>query len=155
MQTYINEAKSAGIECCFDGSRDMAAVPRKGYFVPPFVFVDPPSSSRVWTEEIFGPVLCVKVFDSEEEAVHLANDTMYGLAAAVFSSDPIRCERVSCRLRVGIMWVNCSQPAFISAPWGGCKGSGFGRELGKWGVEEFIHVKQVTSCSHNFSWSLW
>ena len=133
----------------------MPEIPSRGYFVPPTVLLDPPLSSRVWTEEIFGPVLCAKIFETEDEAVQLANDSVYGLAAAVFSSDQTRCNRISSRLRVGIMWVNCSQPAFVSAPWGGCKSSGFGRELGKWGLEEFINLKQVTSCSNDFSWSLW
>jgi len=78
----------------------------------------------VWKEEIFGPVLCVRQFTTEEEAVAVANDTIYGLAAAVMSADAARCERVTQNLRCGIVWTNCCQPAFIQAPWGGVKKSG-------------------------------
>jgi betaine-aldehyde dehydrogenase len=85
----------------------------------------------------------------------MANESAYGLAGAVFSSDKDRCARVARALRVGVVWVNCSQPAFVQAPWGGCKSSGFGRELGKWGIEEFSHIKQVTACDNGFSWALW
>ena len=85
----------------------------------------------------------------------MANDSVYGLAGAVFSADLSRCDRVAKALRVGIVWTNCCQPAFIQAPWGGCKQSGFGRELGRWGVEEFTSVKQVTSCASGFNWGLW
>ena len=80
-----------------------------------------------------------------------ANATVYGLAAAVFSADEARCRRVAAALRVGVMWVNCSQVAFVQAPWGGCKRSGFGRELGRWGLEEFSSIKQITSCKNGFS----
>ena len=85
----------------------------------------------------------------------MANDTDYGLAAAVVSADEERCRRLARSLRAGIIWTNCCQPAFITAPWGGVKGSGFGRELGKWGLEEFSVVKQITSCKSGFNWGLW
>jgi betaine-aldehyde dehydrogenase len=117
--------------------------------------VNVPLTSRVWKEEIFGPVLCVRTFASEEEAVCVANDSIYGLAAAVLSADEERCARVAKNLRAGIVWKNCCQPAFIQAPWGGIKKSGFGRELGRWGLEEFTSVKQVTGCASGYSWGLW
>ena len=81
---------------------------------------------------------------TEEEAVAAANDSRFGLAAAVISDDAARCQRVSDALEVGIVWVNCSQPAFCQAPWGGRKESGIGRELGKWGLENYLQPKQVT-----------
>ena len=112
-------------------------------------------TSRVWREEIFGPVLCVRSFDTEAEAVAAANDSEYGLAAAVFSADAARADRVARAMRAGITWVNCCQPAFIQCPWGGVKNSGFGRELGKWGMEEFTSVKQLTSCASGHQWELW
>jgi betaine-aldehyde dehydrogenase len=80
---------------------------------------------------------------------------VYGLAAAVFSADLERCDRISRRLRTGIVWKNTCQPAFIQAPWGGCKQSGFGRDLGRWGLEEFTNVKQVTSSAPGYKWGLW
>lgn len=115
-----------------------------GYFLAPTVFVDVKPHMRVWREEIFGPVLSATTFETEEEAVFLANDCEYGLGGAVISRDPQRCTRVAEALECGIVWVNCSQPCFCQAPWGGIKNSGFGRELGEWGLENFLSVKQVT-----------
>lgn len=85
----------------------------------------------------------------------MANDTPYGLAAAVCSNNTERCERIARQLRAGVVWQNCSQPAFIQAPWGGYKQSGFGRELGTWGLDEFTGVKQITSCAPEFSFKVW
>jgi betaine-aldehyde dehydrogenase len=127
----------------------------KGYFVPPTVLADVPADSRAWREEVFGPVLCLRDFRTEEEAVATANDSAYGLAAAVMSADAALCDRVARRLRVGVVWLNCSQPAFVQAPWGGVKQSGFGRDLGRWGLDECLVVKQVTACASGFSWGLW
>ena len=154
---YIDEAKKEGLVVAYGGEREMVrgVSDGRGYFIPPTVLVDVPVTSRVWREEVFGPVLCVREFSSEEEAIQTANDTPYGLAAAVMSDDAARCERVSRRLRVGVVWQNCSQSCFIQAPWGGTKQSGFGRDLGRWGVEEFTCVKQVTGCNNGFSWGLW
>ena len=84
----------------------------------------------MWTEEVFGPVLSVCRFADEDEALRLANDTRFGLAAAVMSKDKERCQRVARDFRAGIVWINCSQPTFPQAPWGGMKQSGIGRELG-------------------------
>jgi len=95
-----------------------------GYFIQPTIFTDVKPSMTIWKEEIFGPVLAVTSFKTEEEAIHLANDTIYGLAAAVISSDKSATERIARKLRVGIVWVNCSQPTLVQLPWGGMKQSG-------------------------------
>jgi len=116
----------------------------KGFFYPPTILLDPPLQSAAWREEIFGPVLCVRSFADESEALQLANDSRFGLAAAVMSADPQRAERVARGLQAGIVWINCSQPTFSEAPWGGMKESGTGRELGKWGLENYLETKQVT-----------
>ena len=153
---YIDGAIASGLKPVIGGDRSLVShLDPGGCFVPPTVFVDVPPDALIWNEEIFGPVLCVRFFDDEEEAVRIANDSVYGLAASVFSSDDATCDRVSKNIRAGVVWINCSQPAFVQAPWGGVKQSGFGRELGRWGLEEFQVVKQVTGCKAGFSWNLW
>jgi betaine-aldehyde dehydrogenase len=115
----------------------------KGYYVEPTIFADVSNSARIAREEIFGPVAAVIPFDNEAEALRIANDTPYGLAAAVWSRDIFRAFRMVKALRAGIVWVNHMQPTYVEAPWGGYKQSGFGRELGPWGIEEYLETKQV------------
>jgi betaine-aldehyde dehydrogenase len=115
----------------------------KGYYVEPTIFFDVDNSARIAREEIFGPVAAVIPFQNEAEAIRIANDTPYGLAAAVWSRDIFKAFRVVKALRAGIVWVNHMQPTYVEAPWGGYKQSGFGRELGPWGIEEYLETKQV------------
>ncbi len=115
----------------------------RGFFVEPTIFADVDNSSRIAREEIFGPVAAVIPFDAERDAVRIANDTPYGLAAAVWTRDIFRALRVVKAVRAGIVWVNHMQPTYVEAPWGGYKQSGFGRELGPWGIDEYLETKQV------------
>jgi len=123
-----------------------------GYYVAPTIFTDVPTDAAIWREEIFGPVVCVNPFDTEEDALLLANDSPYGLAGAVMSDDLERCERVASKLRAGIIWINCSQPTFTQVPWGGYKSSGIGRELGTAGFLGFREIKQITRYDKTRNW---
>lgn len=114
-----------------------------GYFVPPCVFTDVDNQSTIAREEIVGPVMCVIPFATVDEALRLANDTDYGLAAAVWTKDLRNAIAAAKAIRAGIVWVNDSQPAPSEAPWGGFKQSGIGRELGREGVEDFLETKHV------------
>src|SRR6202162_4911657 len=107
----------------------------KGYYVEPTIFYDVDNNARISREEIFGPVASVIPFDDEAGAIRIANDTPYGLAAAVWTRDIFKAFRVVKALRAGIVWVNHMQPTYVEAPWGGYKQSGFGRELGPWGLD--------------------
>lgn len=146
----IERVKAAGATVACGGARPEGL--DRGYYLQPTVLTDVPVDSDAWKEEIFGPVVCVKPFDTEEEAVELANDSRFGLAAAVMSKDDIRAERVACAFRAGIVWINCSQPTFTEAPWGGYKESGIGRELGRWGLDNYLETKQITRFSSEEPW---
>ena len=125
------------------GGRPTDPALQRGYFVEPTIFYDVDNSATIAREEIFGPVMAVIPFEDEADALRIANDTPYGLAAAVWSRDIFKCLRMVKRLQAGIVWVNHMQPTYVEAPWGGYKMSGIGRELGPWGAEEYLQVKQV------------
>lgn len=136
-----------GIE---DGARLLCGGERpadlpKGFFIRPTVFTDVPLDSALWNEEIFGPVLCVRGFASEEEAIALANASDFGLVASVVSRDIEATERVANALQAGLVWINAPQVIFPQTAWGGYKQSSIGRELGPWGLAAFQEIKHVIS----------
>ena len=140
---YIEIGKKEGATLVCGGYRYTEGECAKGYYVKPTIFDNCTSDMTIVKEEIFGPVVTIQTFKTEEEAIRLANDTIYGLAGAVFTSDVSRALRVIKEIRAGITWINCYNPTFNEAPWGGYKMSGIGRELGVHGLEEYQEVKQI------------
>ena len=140
---FIEIGKAEGAELLCGGGRLTDGALARGNFVAPTIFAQTRPEMRIVREEIFGPVLVVQLFDSEEEAVRLANDTIYGLAGGVFTTDQNKGLRVLRKLRAGITWLNTYHPTFNEAPWGGYKQSGWGRELGTFGLDEYLETKQI------------
>ena len=138
---HIQRGIEAGARLLCGGERpaDLA----KGYFIRPTVFTDVPLDSALWNEEIFGPVLCVRRFATEDEAIALANDSDFGLVASVVSTNTASAERVANGLQAGMVWINAPQVIFPQTAWGGYKQSSIGRELGPWGLAAFQELKHV------------
>lgn len=141
VEEYIAVALKEGAVLRAGGSRPAGL--SQGYFLEPTLFDGVSPGMRVFREEIFGPVLTVTPFSSEEEAIRLANDTDYGLAAGVWTRSITRGLRVLRELRAGITWLNTYHPTYNELPWGGYKQSGMGRELGLYGIEEYLETKQI------------
>lgn len=142
VQEYFAVAREEGLHCLSGGQ----ALPGPGWFVSPTLYADVPSSSRLWNEEIFGPVLCAQRFNSHEQALAQANASAFGLVATVISQDLQRAQEVAAALEVGHVWINSLQAVFVETSWGGTKASGIGRELGPWGLAAYQSVKHVTRC---------
>jgi len=141
VETYIEVGKKEAA-LVTGGKRPSSQDLRNGYFIEPTIF-ETDNTTRIAREEIFGPVVACIPFKDEDDALRIANDTPYGLAAAVWSRDVFRCLRVVKNLKAGIVWVNTMQPCYVESPWGGYKQSGHGRELSLHGIEEFLETKQV------------
>ena len=115
----------------------------RGYFVEPTVLTNVRQDMRVVQEEIFGPVVVALPFDDVDDAVRLANDTMYGLGASIWSNDLARVHRLIPRIKAGTVWVNCHSMLDSSLPFGGFKQSGIGREMGRAALDLFTETKSV------------
>lgn len=140
---YIQLGRDEGAQLLCGGNRLTDRGRGNGYFVEPTIFAVDRQDLRIVQEEIFGPVLVVQKFTTEQEAIRLANSTKYGLAGGVFTNDGAKAQRVIRKLRAGITWINTYHPTFNEAPWGGYKMSGIGRELGTYGYEAYTEVKQI------------
>jgi len=142
VRGYIKKGLQEGAELLAGGDAPPAGVPAGGYYVQPTVFGKVRNDMTIAQEEIFGPVLSIIAYRDEEDAVRIANDTIYGLAGAVWSKDEARAQRVARRIRAGQVDVNGG--AFnMNAPFGGFKQSGHGREAGVYGLEEFLEYKSL------------
>ena len=140
---YVQKGIEEGATLVCGGQRYTEGECAKGYFMRPTIFDNCTPDMTIVREEIFGPVVTIQTFKTEEEAIALANDTDYGLAGGVFTHQLERALRVVKEVRAGITWVNAFNPTFNEAPWGGYKMSGIGRELGVHGLEEYQEIKQV------------
>ncbi|RSL85208.1 hypothetical protein CEP52_016211 [Fusarium oligoseptatum] len=140
---YIELGKSEGATLALGGKVHETAGNGKGYFVEPTVFTNVNDDMAIYREEIFGPVAAVLSFQTEEEVVRRANDTFFGLGAALFTKDVSRVHRITRKIQSGTVWVNSSNNSDIRAPFGGFKQSGIGRECGQAGIEAYTNIKTV------------
>lgn len=138
--SFIDKGKAEGADCITGGNR----VGNKGFFIEPTIFDNVDDKMAIATDEIFGPVLSVLTFDDKEEMIHRANNTFYGLAAAVWTRDVSLAHEFAARVRAGTVWVNCYDVFDAAAPFGGFKMSGYGRELGEEGLKAYTESKTVT-----------
>ena len=140
VMSYIESGQQDGAQMLCGGSR----VGDRGYFIAPTVFADVQDHMKIAQEEIFGPVMSIIKFKDIDELVERANNTMYGLAAGVWTQDLSKAHTLAHRLRAGTVWVNCYDVFDAAAPFGGFKQSGIGRELGEYGLEQYTEIKTVT-----------
>ena len=143
VEGYIQAGLDAGATPVLLGQRPTEPELAHGHFITPTIFTNVRNDMRIAQEEIFGPVLSVIKYDSLEEAIRLANETIYGLAASVWSADIDRAVKVACQIRAGTVWINDHHIISAEAPFGGYKQSGLGRELGEWGMKAYSEVKHI------------
>ncbi|MEV5910335.1 aldehyde dehydrogenase family protein [Streptomyces chartreusis] len=143
VESYIAVGREEGARLVTGGTRPDDPALSRGFFLLPTIFADCDRSMRIVREEVFGPVVTVERFRTEDEAVELANDTRYGLAGGVWTSDASRAQRVAQRLRHGTVWINDFHPYLPQAEWGGFGRSGVGRELGPTGLREYQEAKHI------------
>ncbi len=143
VESYVKMGIEEGAELITGGRRVEVKGSNKGYYYAPTIFANVKNKMRIAQEEIFGPVVCVIKYDSDEEAVAIANDSIYGLGGGVFSSNTARAERVARGVRTGTMWINNYHIFSDFCPFGGYKQSGVGRELGAAGLQEYTQIKRV------------
>jgi betaine-aldehyde dehydrogenase len=143
VQYYVDSGLKDKAKVLIGGKRLTGEGLENGFYFPPTVFSDVPRTAKIAREEIFGPVLCVMKFSNEDEAIEIANEPPYGLASSIWTNDVSRAIRVSRKIRAGDVWINTHYMRLAEMPFGGFKGSGLGRELGKEGLAEYMESKHV------------
>lgn len=141
--SYIETGKSEGAKLVAGGEPYKNVGDGKGFFIAPTIFTDVKDHMRIYREEVFGPFVVISSFTAEDEAVTRANDTTYGLGAAIFTKDIERAHRVASEIEAGMVWINSSNDSDFRVPFGGIKQSGIGRELGEAGLEAYSNVKAI------------
>ncbi|KAF2151928.1 aldehyde dehydrogenase [Myriangium duriaei CBS 260.36] len=140
--SYIQAGKDEGATLV-SGGEPFHDAGGKGYFVSPTIFSDVKDSMRIFKEEVFGPFVVIASFEKDEDALSLANDSMYGLGSAIFTRDMVRAHKLARRIEAGMVWINSSNDSDFRVPFGGVKQSGIGRELGEAGLEAYTNKKAV------------
>lgn len=138
--SYIEAGKSDGAKLVAGGEA-FKDVGGKGFFIAPTIFSDVKDNMRIYREEVFGPFVVISSFKTEDEAIRRANDTTYGLGAALFTQDITKAHRVARLIEAGMVWINSSNDSDVRVPFGGVKQSGIGRELGEAGLEAYTNKK--------------
>jgi aldehyde dehydrogenase (NAD+) len=140
---YVEAGKREGATLVYGGEACTDVAGGRGFFVKPTVFADVTDQMSIYREEVFGPFAVVTSFNEEEEAIRMANDSTYGLGAAVFTRDVARAHRVARKIEAGMVWINSSNDSDFRVPFGGVKMSGIGRELGEAGLDAYSNKKAV------------
>ncbi|KAG7195887.1 uncharacterized protein KQ657_002272 [Scheffersomyces spartinae] len=143
IMSYIDIGKKEGAKVVIGGEKNEEGDLKNGYFIKPTIFSDCKPDMRIINEEIFGPVVAVSKFKTDEEVLEWANQTDYGLGASIFTKDIVRAHQFAADLEAGMVWINSSNDSDLHVPFGGVKMSGFGRELGEYGLTMYTQAKAV------------
>ena len=140
LKAQVDDALTKGAKVAVSIS-----TPKTGVFYNPMILTGVTSKMRIWNEEVFGPVLPIMTFETEAQALNLANDTIYGLGGYIFTADSQRAQRVAAKMKTGMISVNNTSYVQPSSPFGGYKQSGLGREHGKYGLHDLCQIKVIST----------
>ena len=139
VEEFLSSAKAQSRRCACGGGR----TGDRGYFISPTVILGCETTDRIWNEEVFGPVVCIRPFDDEQQMLGEVNDSPYGLSGSIWTRDLARALRVARRIESGVLSINSHSSVHVEAPFGGFKQSGLGRDLGMAAMEGYTELKNV------------